>query len=137
MDAKLLEAHAAAALAKTQAKARVDELLERSRQGTEVIVTTVRSEVTRQLESVGSAALVDHGHVDALVDAYREYRAVAHHLSLEAKPAVVPVTQLAATREAVRELWETYLGAGPEPQYRPPPRGLRPAARRSSGPDGV
>ena len=42
-----------------EARARVDELLERGRQGTEVIVSAVRSEVTRQLGTVGIANLED------------------------------------------------------------------------------
>ena len=46
-------------LQRGEAKARVDELLERSRQGTEVIITTVRSEVTRQLGSMGITNLED------------------------------------------------------------------------------
>ena len=46
-------------LQKGEARARVDELLERSRQGTEVIVTAVRSEVARQLEAVGITSLED------------------------------------------------------------------------------
>jgi len=46
-------------LQRGDAKARVDELLERSRQGTEVIVTTVRSEVNRQLGAVGITNLED------------------------------------------------------------------------------
>ncbi len=46
-------------LQKGEARARVDELLERSRQGTEAIVTAVRSEVARQLEAVGITSLED------------------------------------------------------------------------------
>jgi len=42
-----------------EARARVDELLERGRQGTEVIVAAVRSEVSRQLDAVGIANLED------------------------------------------------------------------------------
>ena len=42
-----------------EARARVDELLERGRQGTEVIVSTVRSEVQRQLGAVGITNLED------------------------------------------------------------------------------
>ncbi len=64
----------------------------------------------RQLESVGSAALVDHSHIDTLVDAYREYRVVTHRLSLAGQSSVVPANQLAATRAAVTALWEAYLG---------------------------
>jgi polyhydroxyalkanoate synthesis regulator phasin len=46
-------------LQRSEARARVDELLERSRQGTEVIVSAVRSEVSRQLGAVGIANLED------------------------------------------------------------------------------
>jgi polyhydroxyalkanoate synthesis regulator phasin len=46
-------------LQRGEAKARVDEILERSRQGTEVIVGTVRSEVSRQLGSIGITNLED------------------------------------------------------------------------------
>ena len=42
-----------------EARARVDELLERGRQGTEVIVSAVRSEVQRQLGAVGITNLED------------------------------------------------------------------------------
>jgi hypothetical protein len=42
-----------------EAKARVEDLLERGRQGTEVIVTAVRSEVSRQLGAVGINNLED------------------------------------------------------------------------------
>jgi polyhydroxyalkanoate synthesis regulator phasin len=42
-----------------EARARVDELLERGRQGTEVIVSAVKSEVSRQLGAVGIANLED------------------------------------------------------------------------------
>jgi polyhydroxyalkanoate synthesis regulator phasin len=47
------------ALQTDAAKARVDELLERGRQGTEVIVSAVRSEVSRQLGAVGITNLED------------------------------------------------------------------------------
>jgi polyhydroxyalkanoate synthesis regulator phasin len=41
------------------AKAKVDELLERSRKGREAMLSQVRAEVTRQLESVGITNLED------------------------------------------------------------------------------
>jgi polyhydroxyalkanoate synthesis regulator phasin len=41
------------------ARAKVDELLERSRKGRELVVAQVRHEVTRQLEAVGIANLED------------------------------------------------------------------------------
>ncbi|HEX7442739.1 MAG TPA: hypothetical protein VF320_02570, partial [Acidimicrobiales bacterium] len=42
-----------------EAKARVDDLVDRGRRGTEVIVTAVRSEVSRQLGAVGISNLED------------------------------------------------------------------------------
>ena len=42
-----------------EARARVDEILERGRHGTEIIVSAVRSEVSRQLGSVGISSLED------------------------------------------------------------------------------
>ena len=54
------------------------------------------ADTIRHLESVGSAALVDHRVIDRLVDAYRAYRKAAHHLSLEQRPAVVDAGEFAA-----------------------------------------
>jgi len=42
-----------------EARARVDELLERGRKGTEMIVSAVRAEVSRQLGAVGITSLED------------------------------------------------------------------------------
>ena len=42
-----------------EARARVDELLDRGRQGTEMIVSSVRAEVSRQLGAVGITSLED------------------------------------------------------------------------------
>jgi glutamate-ammonia-ligase adenylyltransferase len=69
----------------------------------------------RQLESVGSAALVDHRVIDRLVDAYRAYRQAAHHLSLEQRPAVVDAGEHAAIRSAVAAVWERVMVAGEDP----------------------
>jgi polyhydroxyalkanoate synthesis regulator phasin len=46
-------------LQRGEAKARVDELLERSRHGTEVIINAVRTEVAKQLDVVGITNLED------------------------------------------------------------------------------
>ncbi len=73
------------------------------------------ADTIRQLESVGSAALVDHQHIDTLIDAYRDYRSIAHRLSLEGQPACVTADDLQPTREAVRSLWETYILSAQEP----------------------
>jgi glutamate-ammonia-ligase adenylyltransferase len=66
----------------------------------------------RQLESVGSAALVDHGVIDALVDAYRAYRQVAHRLSLEERPPVTEAAPFADARRQVTRVWEQMMVAG-------------------------
>lgn len=74
------------------------------------------SDTIRQLESVGSAALVEHRVVDMLVDAYREYRRAAHRLSLEERPAVVAAAPFAATRSAVSAIWDEVMVAGHKPR---------------------
>jgi len=73
------------------------------------------ADTIRHLESVGSAALVDHRVIDRLVDAYRTYRQAAHHLSLEQRPAVVEAPAYAAMREQVSAIWEQVMVAGTHP----------------------
>ena len=64
------------------------------------------ADTIRQLESVGSAALVDHRDIDTLVNAYREYRHLNHRLALAGGKAVVDAAPWAATRAAVQASWE-------------------------------
>jgi len=73
------------------------------------------ADTIRHLESVGSAALVDHRVIDLLVDAYRRYREAAHHLSLEQRPALVAGDEFAAIRARVAAVWERVMVAGGEP----------------------
>jgi len=73
------------------------------------------SDTIRQLESVGSAALVDHGVIDALVDAYRSYRQVAHRLSLEERPPVTDAGPFAGSRRLVMRVWDEVMVAGSAP----------------------
>jgi glutamate-ammonia-ligase adenylyltransferase len=73
------------------------------------------SDTIRHLESVGSAALVDHRTIDCLVDAYRRYREAAHHLSLEQRTPVVEQGQFAETRKHVAAVWEQVMVAGADP----------------------
>jgi glutamate-ammonia-ligase adenylyltransferase len=72
----------------------------------------VFSDTIRQLESVGSAALVDHGVVDTLVDAYRSLRQVAHRLALEEKPNLVDAAAFESQRAAVAAIWNDVMVAG-------------------------
>jgi glutamate-ammonia-ligase adenylyltransferase len=73
------------------------------------------ADTIRHLESVGSAALVDHGVIDRLVDAYRRYREAAHHLSLEQLPPVVEEAPFAGLRARVGAVWERVMVAGGDP----------------------
>jgi glutamate-ammonia-ligase adenylyltransferase len=73
------------------------------------------ADTIRHLESVGSAALVDHRVIDRLVDAYRAYRHAAHHLSLEQRPAVVGAAEFASMRAGVAAVWDRVMVAGGEP----------------------
>jgi glutamate-ammonia-ligase adenylyltransferase len=71
------------------------------------------ADTIRQLESVGSAALVDHHDIDTLVDAYRAYRHLNHRLALEAGKPVVQAAPWAAIRAAVQAIWEATFGGLP------------------------
>jgi glutamate-ammonia-ligase adenylyltransferase len=73
------------------------------------------ADTIRHLESVGSAALVDHQVIDRLVDAYRAVRRAAHHLSLEQRPAIIEASEFAAERAVVAGLWERVMVAGEDP----------------------
>ena len=73
------------------------------------------ADTIRHLESVGSAALVDHRVIDLLVDAYRRYREAAHHLSLEQRQALVEGAEFDALRAGVAAVWERVMVAGAEP----------------------
>ena len=73
------------------------------------------ADTIRHLESVGSAALVDHRVIDRLVDAYRAYRKVAHHLSLEQRPPVVDAAVYAPMRAEVAAIWDRVMVAGADP----------------------
>jgi glutamate-ammonia-ligase adenylyltransferase len=66
----------------------------------------------RHLESVGSAALVDHEVIDRLVNAYRTYREAAHHLSLEQLPPVVEAPTFEKLSASVAAVWKQVLVAG-------------------------
>ena len=73
------------------------------------------ADTIRHLESVGSAALVDHRVIDRLVDAYRTYRSAAHHLSLEQRPAAVDAGEYEPMRAGVAAVWERVMVAGEDP----------------------
>ena len=70
------------------------------------------ADTIRALESVGSAALVDHGVIDGLVDAYRTYRRLTHRLSLEQGASVVPAAPHAALRAWITLVWDAVMVRG-------------------------
>ena len=72
------------------------------------------SDTIRQLESVGSAALVDHQIIDRLVDAYRGYRHLTHRLALAGGRAVVLAAPHAAVRGTVAAVWDAVMVRGEE-----------------------
>jgi [glutamine synthetase] adenylyltransferase / [glutamine synthetase]-adenylyl-L-tyrosine phosphorylase len=72
------------------------------------------SDTIRQLESVGSAGLVDHRMIDELVDAYRCYRSLTHRLSLEEGRAVVPAAAHAVARARTTAVWDAVMVRGEE-----------------------
>ena len=71
-------------------------------------------DVIRQLESLASVDLVPQATVDLLTGAYRAYRQRIHHLSLESGGSVVPESEFAAERTAVRSIWEATIGDPPD-----------------------
>ena len=73
------------------------------------------ADTIRHLESVGSAALVDHRTIDFLVDAYRRYREAAHHLSLEQQAPIVEEGPFAEMRARVAAIWDQVMVAGADP----------------------
>jgi glutamate-ammonia-ligase adenylyltransferase len=64
------------------------------------------SDTLRQLESVASANLVPQADIDVLGQAYRRYREILHHRSLEEGDSLVPAAELQHERAAVSALWQ-------------------------------
>lgn len=68
------------------------------------------ADTIRQLESIGSAALVDHAVIDRLVAIYRRYRSLVHHGTLEGRSRALPAAEHAVDRAYVTEVWEFVMG---------------------------
>jgi glutamate-ammonia-ligase adenylyltransferase len=67
------------------------------------------ADTIRQLESVASADLVPQATVDVLTHAYRRYREVSHHRSLEGAEPIVPAAEFAGMRAAVTAIWNATM----------------------------
>jgi len=70
------------------------------------------SDTIRQLETLASGDLVPQATVDVLTNAYRAYRERGHHRSLQDSGSIVPGTEFAAQRAAVRRIWDETFGGG-------------------------
>jgi len=90
-------------LQRGDAKARVDDLLERSRQGTEVIVTTIRSEVSRQLGAVGIANLEDLANQVAVLLGRTEKAPAKKGAGKKTAAKKAPAKKTAATKTAAKK----------------------------------
>ena len=77
------------------------------------------SDTIRQLESVASADLVPQETVDVLVAAYKAYRSLGHHRSLENEAAVVPQAEVEPQREAVTAIWNDAMAPSGAVSSRP------------------
>ncbi|MCP4692924.1 MAG: hypothetical protein GY859_33090, partial [Desulfobacterales bacterium] len=64
----------------------------------------------RQLQSLIEAGVMDNPTADFLKHAYLITRAYAHMLSLQDKPAMVPVTTFPKFQEKVMRIWKYYMG---------------------------
>ncbi|NDY91960.1 bifunctional [glutamate--ammonia ligase]-adenylyl-L-tyrosine phosphorylase/[glutamate--ammonia-ligase] adenylyltransferase [Ideonella livida] len=62
------------------------------------------------LQRAEAASLLPPGVGQAAASAYRELRRAQHHARLNEQPAVLPAGQMAAEREAVRQLWREVFG---------------------------
>jgi glutamate-ammonia-ligase adenylyltransferase len=68
------------------------------------------ADTIRQLESVASADLVPQARVDALTGAYRAYRTLLHHRSLEGHGELILSSEFVSERAAVRAIWDEVMG---------------------------
>jgi polyhydroxyalkanoate synthesis regulator phasin len=120
-------------LQRGEGKARVEELLERSRQGTEVIVSAVRSEVSHQLEAVGITNLEDLAkQVAALVGRGGEAAKKAPAKKTTAKKA--PAKKAAAKKAAAKKAPAKKAPAKKAPAKKAPAK--KTAAKKAVAPAG-
>ncbi|MGD0882830.1 MAG: hypothetical protein ABSB09_14790 [Acidimicrobiales bacterium] len=121
-------------LQRGDAKARVDDLLERSRQGTEVIVTHIRSEVSRQLGAVGIANLEDLANQVAVLLG-RTDKAPATKTAAKKAPATkkTPTTKTAAKKTPTTKTAAKKTAAKKAPAKKATATTAAPAATEAPG----
>ncbi|MAZ89100.1 MAG: bifunctional [glutamate--ammonia ligase]-adenylyl-L-tyrosine phosphorylase/[glutamate--ammonia-ligase] adenylyltransferase [Cellvibrionaceae bacterium] len=68
------------------------------------------SDNIRILESLQASDRLQADEVEALVEAYKEYRSAGHRLALQRLSGQVSSSEFAEQRAAVAEIWQRYLG---------------------------
>ncbi|MBU4388713.1 MAG: bifunctional [glutamate--ammonia ligase]-adenylyl-L-tyrosine phosphorylase/[glutamate--ammonia-ligase] adenylyltransferase [Proteobacteria bacterium] len=68
------------------------------------------TDIVRLLETLIKTKIVDDSTARFLKEAYLEYRASAHRLSLQEKPAKVPDTEFIDLRKNVKKIWKIFIG---------------------------
>jgi glutamate-ammonia-ligase adenylyltransferase len=67
------------------------------------------TDIVRLLETLIETKIVDDFTARFLKEAYLEYRASAHMLGLQEKPAKVPDSEFIDLRENVKKIWKAFL----------------------------
>ncbi|MCW8827342.1 MAG: hypothetical protein OQK78_13060, partial [Gammaproteobacteria bacterium] len=70
------------------------------------------SDNIRLLETMSQCEIISSDEAELLADAYRQYRACAHRLSLQQQPAVVSGEQFNELREGVIQVWQRLMRVG-------------------------
>ena len=65
----------------------------------------------RLIQSLIETGSLDEYSAHILKHAYLIYRAAAHQLSLQEKPALVPADKFKRLRQQVVEIWQLFLGS--------------------------
>ena len=63
----------------------------------------------RLLSAMADEGLLETDDAHAMADAYRDYRAWVHHLTLAEQPALLPADELADTRARVSTIWRQLM----------------------------
>lgn len=70
------------------------------------------SDNIRLLETMSSCEIITRDEAELLADAYRQYRACAHRVSLQQQPAVVSGEEFNEVRKGVIQVWQRLMRVG-------------------------
>ncbi|MGD9082469.1 MAG: bifunctional [glutamate--ammonia ligase]-adenylyl-L-tyrosine phosphorylase/[glutamate--ammonia-ligase] adenylyltransferase [Desulfobacterales bacterium] len=68
------------------------------------------TDTVRLLETLNQTGIIEANTARFLKEAYLTYRSSVHQLSLEEKPAKVPVSKYRGLRENVKKIWNDFMG---------------------------